>query len=81
MALVLKPEYIAPLQKAHDRKSFDCGSEDLNRYLREQARQDAEKRVAAPFFMPSDCWMYYIYLLRYGAFISPLFQSFFHTHG
>ena len=49
MALVLKPEYIAPLQKAHDRKSFDCGSEDLNRYLREQARQDAEKRVAAPF--------------------------------
>lgn len=49
MALVLTPENIGPLEKAHDRKSFDCGNEDLNRYLREQARQDAEKRVAAPF--------------------------------
>jgi len=49
LALVLTPENIGPLEKAHDRKSFDCGNEDLNRYLREQARQDAEKRVAAPF--------------------------------
>ncbi len=49
MALALLPEHIHPLEKAHDRKSFDCGNEDLNRYLREQARQDAEKRVAAPF--------------------------------
>lgn len=49
MALALLPEHICPLEKAHDHKSFDCGNEDLNRYLREQARQDAEKRVAAPF--------------------------------
>lgn len=49
MALPLAPEHICPLEKAHDRKSFDCGNEGLNRYLREQARQDAEKRVAAPF--------------------------------
>ncbi len=49
MALILAPEHIGPLAKAHERKSFDCGSDDLNRYLREQARQDAEKRVAAPF--------------------------------
>jgi GNAT superfamily N-acetyltransferase len=49
LALALLPEYIHPLEKAHDRKSFDCGNADLNRYLREQARQDAEKRVAAPF--------------------------------
>lgn len=49
MALVLLPEHVCPLEKAHDRKSFDCGNEDLNRYLREQARQDAERRVAAPF--------------------------------
>jgi len=49
LALALAPEHICPLEKAHDRKSFDCGNEDLNRYLREQARQDAEKRVAAPF--------------------------------
>lgn len=49
MALALVPEHVRPLEKTHDRKSFDCGNEDLNRYLREQARQDAEKRVAAPF--------------------------------
>lgn len=51
MALILTPEHISPLTKAHDRKSFNCGHEDLNRYLREQARQDAEKRVAAPFVL------------------------------
>jgi len=49
LALTLVPACISPLAKAHDRKSFDCGHEDLNRYLREQARQDADKRVAAPF--------------------------------
>lgn len=38
-----------PLAKVHDRKSFDCGNDSLNRYLREQARQDAEKHAAAPF--------------------------------
>lgn len=51
MALALAPEHICPLEKAHDRKSFDCGNEDLNRYLREQAQQDAEKRIAAPFVL------------------------------
>ncbi|MCE5361364.1 MAG: GNAT family N-acetyltransferase [Acidithiobacillus sp.] len=51
MALALTPEHIRPLEKAHDRKSFDCGNDDLNRYLREQARQDAERRVAAPFVL------------------------------
>lgn len=51
MALVLAPEHVGSLQKVHDRNSFDCGNEDLNRYLREQARQDAEKRVAAPFVL------------------------------
>ncbi len=51
MALALAPEHICALEKAHDRKFFDCGHEDLNRYLREQARQDAEKHVAAPFVL------------------------------
>ena len=51
MALGLAPEHVGPLEKAHDRKSFDCGNEDLNRHLREQARQDAEMRVAAPFVL------------------------------
>ena len=51
MALVLASEHIGLLEKAHDRKSFDCGNEGLNRYLREQARQDAEKRAAVPFVL------------------------------
>ena len=49
MALALVPEHVCPLEKTHDRNSFDCGNEDLNRYLHEQARQDAKKRVAASF--------------------------------
>ena len=45
------PYRIAPLGKGHDRSSFACGREPLDRYLQQQARQDAEKRVAAAFVM------------------------------
>lgn len=51
MTLSLQPDHVGLLKKSHDRASFDCGNPDLNRYLREQARQDAEKRVAAPFVL------------------------------
>jgi len=30
---------------------FSCGVESLDRYLREQASQDARKRAAAPFVL------------------------------
>ena len=39
------------LAKHHDRTNFQCGSETLDRYLQQHARQDAEKHVAAPFAM------------------------------
>ena len=39
------------LTKEHDRSAFVSGSDPLDRYLREQARQDADKRVAAPFVL------------------------------
>jgi GNAT superfamily N-acetyltransferase len=39
------------LSKAHERSRFDCGVDALTRYLRQQARQDAEKHVAAPFVL------------------------------
>ena len=42
---------IEPLQRQHDRKSFRCGSAELDRYLAQQARQDAEKHVAASFVL------------------------------
>jgi GNAT superfamily N-acetyltransferase len=45
------PYRIVPLAKGHDRGSFACGSEPVDRYLQRQARQDAEKRVAAPFVL------------------------------
>lgn len=51
MPLTLTPECIVPLEKGHDRSAFDCGNDDLNRYLKQQARQDAEKHVAAPFVL------------------------------
>jgi GNAT superfamily N-acetyltransferase len=45
------PYRIVLLGKGHDRSRFACGSEPLDRYLQRQARQDAEKRVAAPFVL------------------------------
>jgi len=45
------PYRIDPLGKSHDRASFSCGSAALDRYLQQQARQDAEKHVAAPFVL------------------------------
>ena len=40
---------VEPLGRQHDRTAFQCGAEALDRYLKQQARQDADKRVAAPF--------------------------------
>ncbi|MDO8280217.1 MAG: GNAT family N-acetyltransferase [Burkholderiaceae bacterium] len=51
MPLTLTHECIVPFAKEHDRITFDCGNDDLNRYLKQQARQDAEKHVAVPFVL------------------------------
>jgi GNAT superfamily N-acetyltransferase len=45
------PLTIAPLGPQHDRAGFSCGIEALDTYLRERARQDARKRIAAPFVL------------------------------
>ncbi|KAB2872799.1 MAG: GNAT family N-acetyltransferase [Burkholderiaceae bacterium] len=45
------PYRIVALAKDHDRAGFASGSEPLDRYLHQQARQDAERRVAAPFVL------------------------------
>jgi ribosomal protein S18 acetylase RimI-like enzyme len=42
---------IEPLDKEHDRRAFACGVEALDRYIKEQAGQDARRRVAAPFVL------------------------------
>jgi GNAT superfamily N-acetyltransferase len=40
---------VEPLGQRHDRTAFRCGTDALDRYLKQQARQEADKRVAAPF--------------------------------
>ena len=37
---------IEPLSRNHNRKSFDCGDEQVNRFLREQALQDHERNLS-----------------------------------
>lgn len=40
---------IEPLDAHHDRSSFSCGNEALDRYIREQAGQDARRNTARVF--------------------------------
>ncbi|WP_068638792.1 GNAT family N-acetyltransferase [Thauera butanivorans] len=54
MPLSLTLQAIAPLERAHERSAFDCGNEALNRYLKLQARQDAQRHVAATFVLFDD---------------------------
>ncbi|WP_372527112.1 GNAT family N-acetyltransferase [Piscinibacter sp.] len=42
---------VEALARSHDRTGFTCGTEALDRYLHHQVRQDADKRVAAPFVL------------------------------
>lgn len=48
------PFLLAPLDATHDRTTFHCDSEPLNRYLREQVTQDIRRRVAACFVALTD---------------------------
>ncbi len=40
---------VEPLGKQHGRGAFSCGNPALDQYLKERARQDARRYVAAPF--------------------------------
>lgn len=40
---------VLPLNDGHDRKGFDCGDEDLNRWFEQVARQHMEKGVSSTF--------------------------------
>ena len=48
------PFQLALLNGAHDRTTFNSGSEPLDRYLREQVSQDVRRRVAACFVAAAD---------------------------
>jgi ribosomal protein S18 acetylase RimI-like enzyme len=45
---------IEPLSKAHHREAFDCGSEPLNRFLKQTARQHAERGLSQTFVLVED---------------------------
>lgn len=42
---------IRPLNKNHDRTSFDCGNSELNGFLKRAARQAAEKNLSRTFVL------------------------------
>lgn len=48
------PFRLVPLDAAHDRATFNCDSEPLNRYLRDLVTQDVRRRVAACFVALAD---------------------------
>ncbi len=41
-------------KKKHDRAAFSCEEEPLNKYIRERANQEIEKKVAAVYVMSPD---------------------------
>jgi GNAT superfamily N-acetyltransferase len=45
------PRLVEPLGRQHDRASFSCGKSALDQYLKQLARQDARRHVAAPFVL------------------------------
>jgi GNAT superfamily N-acetyltransferase len=67
---------IAPLAAHHDRAAFSCGNGSLDRYLKQQARQDARRRAAAPFVLveeaDSDAILGYYTLSAFGVGLGDL---------
>jgi len=45
---------IEPLTKNHNRSEFDCGNDELNRYLQRTARQHLEKGISKTFVLIDD---------------------------
>ncbi len=46
--------YEEPIAKKHDRKAFDCGQEDLNRFLQQFARQAHEHGASKTYVAVDD---------------------------
>jgi len=45
---------IEKLAKTHNRKFFDCGSESLNQFIKNQARQHADRGISRTFVLIED---------------------------
>ncbi|MCA9446754.1 MAG: GNAT family N-acetyltransferase [Candidatus Omnitrophica bacterium] len=49
--MVLPDLIVEELGRQHDRSSFSCGVEELDRYIQEQARQDVRKSASTTFVL------------------------------
>lgn len=70
MSLPLSERYLTtPLDLRHDREGFRCGVEALDRYLRQQASQDARRNVATVFVAQErgSCAVHAFYTLSMAA--------------
>ncbi len=45
---------VEPLSKSHDRDGFDCGSEPLNLFLKQTARQHAARGISRTFVLVNE---------------------------
>jgi predicted GNAT family N-acyltransferase len=68
---------VEPLGANHDRVSFHSGVLELDRYLHEQAGQDARRKAAAPFVLihPSGALVGYYTLSAYSVRLGELPQA------
>jgi ribosomal protein S18 acetylase RimI-like enzyme len=53
-ALLTNPPCYEPLASHHDRAGFDCGEESLNQFLRQRARQNAERNLGVTHVVVAD---------------------------
>jgi GNAT superfamily N-acetyltransferase len=70
-------DVVEPWNASHDRLAFHSGVSELDRYLHQQAGQDARRRVAAPFVMldKTDSIVGYYTLSAYSIHLSELPDS------
>lgn len=71
---------IEEVSKHHDRKAFDCGVNELNQFLKLQARQKAEKNIAKTYVAcrdssPTKILGYYT-LTGYSVIIPPDYKHY-----
>lgn len=68
---------IERLEKRHRRESFDCGEPSLNDFLRQYARQSAERGLSQTFVavLPGNSDVIGYYTLSSGSISSDLFRE------
>lgn len=55
-----------PLDKHHDRTAFDCGQDDINRYLQTMASQHAKRGISQTHVLADDSVIKAFYSLTVG---------------